>query len=77
VTWLGILSALLTAVGGLIGWLRNRQLIAAGRAEIMADTLQAARDETLAANEARDAVRVSLEREPFKLRDDDGFKRAD
>ena len=59
-TWLGVLSALLTAVGTFAGWLRNRQLIAAGRAQTDAATLKSALDESAAASEARDAVRVAL-----------------
>ena len=76
-TWLGVLGALLTALGGFAGWLRNRQLIAAGRDAADAAGLKAALDENAAAKEARDAVRVALEREPLRLRDDDGFKRSD
>ena len=76
-TWLGVLGALLTAIGTLVGWLRNRQLLAAGRDAADAADLKSALDENAAAKEARDAVRVALEREPLRLRDDDGFKRSD
>jgi hypothetical protein len=77
VTWLRLIGAALTALGAFAGWLRNRQLITAGRDAAVADVLKAASDETAAAKEARDAVRVALEREPLRLRDDDGFQRSD
>jgi hypothetical protein len=76
-TWLGVLGALLTAIGTLVGWLRNRQLLEAGRDAADAADLKSALDENAVAKEARDAVRVALEREPLRLRDDDGFKRSD
>ena len=76
-TWLGVIGAALTALGAFAGWLRNRQLIAAGRDAAVTAGLKAASLETAAANQARDYVRVALEREPLRLRDDDGFKRSD
>ena len=76
-TWLGILKALVFAVGTFASWLRNRQLIEAGRAEAIASNLKSVLDEIAAADAARDAVRVALERNPQRLRDDDGFKRPD
>jgi hypothetical protein len=76
-TWLGVIGAALTALGAFAGWLRNRQLMAAGHDAAMAGDLKAASDESAAAKAARDSVRVALEREPLRLRDDDGFKRSD
>src|SRR5512146_743854 len=59
-TWLGLLKAL---------------LIAAGAAEAIAAQLKGALDEIARADSARDSVRRDLERDPSRLRDDDGFER--
>ena len=59
------------------GWLRNRQLIEAGRAEAIASNLNSVLNEIAAAQLARDTVRADLERNPERLRDDDGFERPD
>jgi hypothetical protein len=77
VTWLAILKAVLVAAGALLGWMKQRQLLDAGRAEAIAAQLKAALDEIACANEARDRVRRDLERNPSGVRDDDGFKRPD
>jgi hypothetical protein len=77
VTWLGILRAAMMAASAFAGWLRDRQLIEAGKAEAVATHLKCALDEIAKANEARDSVRRAVEREPLGLRDDDGFKRPD
>ncbi|HXJ01291.1 MAG TPA: hypothetical protein VNH44_08700 [Micropepsaceae bacterium] len=76
-TWLGILKALVLAVGSFAAWLRDRQLIEAGRAEAIGANLKSVLDEIGAAEKARDGVRTALERDPGRLRDDDGFKRPD
>lgn len=77
VTWLGLLKAALLAMGAFAAWLKDRRLIEAGRAEIIAQNLKAALDEIAKAHLARDAVRYALERDPDRLRDDDGFRRPD
>ena len=76
-TWLSILNAGLIAVNTLLSWMKERQLIDAGRAEVLTGHLQAALDEIGKANAARDAVRRDVERDPSGVRDDDGFKRPD
>ena len=77
VTWLAILNGVLTAANALLSWMRERQLVEAGRAEVLAGHLQAALNDIGKARAARDAVRRDVERDPSKLRDDDGFKRPD
>jgi hypothetical protein len=74
-TWLGLLKALLIAVGALASALGNRRLIAAGAADAIAAQLKGALDEIARADGARDSVRRDLERDPSRLRDDDGFER--
>ena len=74
-TWLGLIQALLTAVSALAAALGNRRLIDAGAAQAVAAHLAAALDEIGRADAVRDSVRRDLEREPERLRDDDGFKR--
>jgi hypothetical protein len=75
VTWLGLIQALLIAIGALADWLGKRRLIAAGAAEAIAAHLRTALDEIALANRTRDSVRASLERDPGGLRDDGGFER--
>ena len=75
--WLGILKALVLALGSFATWMRNRQLIEAGRAEAIGVNLKAVLDEIAKADAARDGVRLAVERDPSRLRDDDGFKRRD
>jgi hypothetical protein len=77
VTWIGILKALVLAVAGVASWLRDRQLIEAGRAEAIGSSLKLVLNEIAAADNARASVRTDLERNPERLRDDDGFKRSD
>jgi hypothetical protein len=77
VAWLGILKALVLALGGFASWMRDRQLIEAGRAEAIGVNLKAVLDEIAKADAARDSVRRAVERDPSGLRDDDGFKRRD
>lgn len=74
-TWLGLLKALLIAAGALASALGNRRLISAGAAEAIAAQLKGALDEIARADSARDSVRRALERDPSRLRDDDGFER--
>ena len=76
-TWLALLKAVLVAAGAFLGWLKNRELLDAGRTEAIATHLAAALGEIEKADAARDAVRGSLERDPSSLRDDDGFERGD
>lgn len=76
-TWIGILKALVLAVAGVASWLRDRQLIEAGRAEAIGSSLKLVLNEIAAADNARASVRTDLERNPERLRDDDGFKRSD
>lgn len=76
-TWIGILKALVLAVAGVASWLRDRQLIEAGRAEAIGNSLQSVLNEIAAADNARASVRTEFERNPERLRDDDGFKRSD
>ena len=76
-TWLGIFKALVIAAGSFASWMRDRQLIEAGRAEAIAGNLKAVLDEIAKADAARDAVRRGVERDPSRLRDDDGFRRSD
>lgn len=68
--WLGILRALRLAIIGVAGWLRNRRLDAAPSAGPLPD-------EIAAAQRARDDVGSGVQRNPERLRDDDGFKRPD
>ena len=76
-TWLTLLKGVLVAAVALASWLKNRGVIEAGRAEIIAENLEAALDEIAQANAARDSVRLELDRDPSSLRNDDGFKRSD
>ncbi len=76
-TWLAILRAVLTVAGALVSWLRERELLHAGRAEIIAANLTAAIDEIAKANVARDRVCGDYLRNPASLRDDDEFRRPD
>jgi hypothetical protein len=77
VTWLAILKAMLTVAGTLLGWMKERQLLEAGRAEAAATNLRRALDEIASANEARTRMRRDIGRDPSSLRGDDGFKRPD
>jgi hypothetical protein len=77
VTWLALLNAVLAVADAFLSWLKNRQLIDAGRAEIIALNLKGALDEIAKANIARDAARRDINRDPASLRDDDGFRRPD
>jgi hypothetical protein len=75
-----IASAIAAIVGflrDLLGWKRREEDRQAGRDEaILEGNLQA--DEAIsAANQAREAVRSELARDPTKLRAEDEFSRSD
>jgi hypothetical protein len=77
VTWLALLKAILLAAGALAGWLQQRRLLEAGRAESLAVHLKHALDDIALAEKTRSGVRRDLARDPSRLRGDDGFQRKD
>lgn len=73
--WLSLLSGLTRFLGAIAEYFRDAQLKQAGVDAQKAQDAKETAHEVQAANDARaDADRV-LEREPDRLRDDDGFKR--
>lgn len=75
--WLSLLKAILMAAGALAGWLQQRRLLEAGRAQSLAENLRHALDDIAEAQKARLRVRRDLARDPSSLRNDDGFQRKD
>lgn len=75
--YLAIITALLQALQAVGKLLADRQLIKAGEAKATSAALDAALKEIARAQAVRSAVRNHVSRDPSRLRDDDGFKRAD
>lgn len=76
-TILSLIGGLFRVAGKLFDWLYARQMIDAGRT---ADQLQNLKEQINAAQKAVEA-RIDVERDlaahPDRVRDDDGFRRAD
>jgi hypothetical protein len=73
--WLNLLKLALTFAAALVGYLKQRQLLEAGRADAIAEALRNADGEIKGAQEARQSVRDSIRRDPGKLREPDEFTR--
>ena len=76
-TIISIISAVLAIARWLVGYAEQKKWMEAGAAEATLKGLQDADEAIKVANSAREAVRSELARDPAKLRDDDGFKRAE
>jgi hypothetical protein len=76
-TILTLISAAFTVARWLIGYAEKQQWMAAGAAEAALRGLKDADVAISTAQNAREAVRSELTRDPAKLRDDDEFKRSD
>ena len=76
-TIISLLSAVFAVAKWLVGYLEKQKWIDAGAAEATLKGLQEADEAIAAANQAREIVRSELNRNPEKLRDDDGFQRSD
>lgn len=75
--WGAILGALAKLAELVVGIFRDRALVQSGKtAEVAAVQTETLHD-VQAANDARDAVGRDIALHPERLRDDDGFKRAD
>ena len=77
---LSIFSAIAAIVGflrDLLGWQRREEDRQAGAAEAILKGNQQADEAISAANNAREAVRSELARDPARLRDEDEFSRPD
>ena len=72
-----LLKALIAAVTILVLWLRDRGMLNTAEANIAARHLQDTLDDIRTARVARDSVVGDIERNPERLREDDGFKRHD
>lgn len=55
--WLSIVSAALTIISGLVGYFKDKKLIEAATAEVLAAHLKGALDEIQRADAVRDSVR--------------------
>lgn len=73
--WAKALQLLLAFAATLLGYMRERQLIEAGRADAVAKALADADSEIQEAKNARERVRADLKRDPSKLRESDEFSR--
>jgi Zn-dependent protease with chaperone function len=67
-TWLTVIATVLGIVSSIISYLKERKLIDAAIAEVVANNLKASLDEIQRANKVRDAVRADLAANPDKLR---------
>jgi Zn-dependent protease with chaperone function len=75
-TWLTVISTVLGLIATIISYLKERKLIGAAIAEVVANNLKASLDEIQRANKVRDAVRADLAANPGKLRDPDPNSRT-
>lgn len=75
--WIGLALAAIKTVSALVGWLQSRQLLDAGAAREALAALEVANAAVEKGRKARADTRADLERNPERLRDDDGFKRPD
>ncbi|GGB55217.1 hypothetical protein GCM10011316_29110 [Roseibium aquae] len=73
--WLAVLKALSAFLAEIAATVRTRRLLAAGRAEAVAQSLTEAAHALERARAAEGAVRAELDAHPDRLRDDDGFRR--
>jgi hypothetical protein len=76
-TIITLISAVLAIAKFLVGWAEKQKWIEAGAAEATLKGLQDADAAIAAANQAREAVRADIARNPDRLRDDDDFRRSD
>jgi hypothetical protein len=76
-TIISIISAVLTVTKWLVGYAEQQKWMAAGAAAATLKGLQDADNAIKTANEAREAVRADLARDPARLRNDDEFSRPD
>lgn len=72
-----LLSLILNIAAKLTSYLQEKQLLEAGKAEAVAQSLTQANEQINAATVARQEVRDDLVLHPERLRDDDGFKRPE
>jgi len=74
--WLTVLSALARIVLAILEMARERRAKGAGRAEALAESATHALDLIRKARDARRAATAdAAASDPFRLRDDDGFRR--
>jgi Zn-dependent protease with chaperone function len=67
-TWLTVISTVLGIIASVISYLKEKKLVDAAIAEVVANNLKASLDEIQRANKVRDAVRADLAANPDKLR---------
>jgi hypothetical protein len=76
VSWLALISGVISAIVAVIQYLKNQQALDTATAVALSKHLRGALDEIKLANDARAAVRDDAVRHPERVRDDsDGFRR--
>lgn len=70
-TWLTVISTVLGILASVISYLKERKLVDAAIAEVVANNLKASLDEIQRANKVRDAVRADLTARPERVREPD------
>lgn len=75
--WLKVALALISGVSAFVSWLKERQLLEAGAAKEALMGLEISNAAIEKGRKARLDARADLERNPGRVRDDDGFKRPD
>lgn len=73
--WVQIVAGLISGLAAFTSWLKDRQLIEAGKAQAIAAHLQGALDEIREANAVRDAVRADISANPGRVREPDKYSR--
>jgi hypothetical protein len=76
-TIISIISAVLAVARFLVAFAEKQKWMEAGAAEEALKGLKDADAAVAAANQAREAVRTDIARNPERLRDDDDFRRSD
>lgn len=74
-TWLSLIAALIGLATALVKWLSDRGDVANATAAAILKGLREADEAIAKARAARDLVRSDIERNPDRLRDDDGYRR--
>lgn len=67
-TWLTVIATVLGIIANVISYLKERKLVDAAIAEVVANNLKASLDEIHRANKVRADVRADLAANPDKLR---------
>lgn len=75
-TWLTVISTVLGIIASIISYLKEKKLVDAAIAEVVAHNLKASLDEIQRANKVRAAVRADLAANPDKLRAPDPNSRT-